>query len=779
MNIVRFPGAIFLLVVTAMLCLPSTAALGFPNRVVYTLSVGEKPSMLVVADDGRYAYVTNTGDGTISRIDLYRFAPDGELEVGTEPIGLILSSSENLLYVANSLDSTVSVIETADFTVSSHFASGLFPLGLALSSDGEEIFVAARNEDTLAAYKTSDFTLREAVALGEGALPFGLSITPDGDSLVVSSEGFGTGAVIDVKEFTLTGSAVVGASPRGLVLDSAGEFAYFALAGEDAVAKMKLSDATFVDAVTVGNQPYAVALDPDNEFLFVTNQLDDSVDVVRLSDFSLELGDVAVGDEPKGLALSPGGRYLLVVNSGDGTVSVLTDGPQVTVQDAVPEAINNGKNNETTITWTSDSAGSYQIEVGGTGTKGSGETVRTGTMEAGGTVSEILTSEDFTSGDQDYYVFVYVDPANTELTGRMATKVYLDTVAPSTPENLRAEPGDGLLRLRWDSASDSGSGIGGYRVAYGTVSGQLENQVDTGNVTVYDLKGLENGVTYYATVSALDKALNQSEPGGEVSQVPEAVPGAIPSGGGCFIDTTARGRMWGLMLILIIVALVAGIRGKGPKAGRIAAILLLAWTAVCGSAYALDDYGITGIMLGVKGGYYKPTQGRVEDTYGDGGLATSFTVTWVNRTNFETTVGAGFKHLTAEALTASGRKSGQDSTLWIAPAEFTIRYRFDYLENQLLVPYVDGGVQGLYYREDIDNREDNVDGFTVGYHGSLGLRLLLNRFSPEDAHTLYKATGVKESFLVMEGRYEIIDRFGSEDFDLSGLVLAMGFELKF
>ena len=31
----------------------------------------------------------------------------------------------------------------------------------------------------------------------------------------------------------------------------------------------------------------------------------------------------------------------------------------------------------------------------------------------------------------------------------------------------------------------------------------------------------------------------------------------------------------------------------------------------------------------------------------------------------------------------------------------------------------------------------------------------------------------------MEGRYEIIDRFGSEDFDLSGLVLAMGFELKF
>ncbi len=143
------------------------------------------------------------------------------------------------------------------------------------------------------------------------------------------------------------------------------------------------------------------------------------------------------------------------------------------------------------------------------------------------------------------------------------------TSAPETPTLLSVEPGNQRLRLRWTAVD----GATRYNVHWGVAS-TSENTLDVGNVTSFELSGLENGVTYQLAVSAVAQAtyyiavkvydstasrhesvfspeatvsLGESFESGlsnELTGIPEEVvpfPDLPDNGTGCFIATAAYG----------------------------------------------------------------------------------------------------------------------------------------------------------------------------------------------------------------------------------------------
>lgn len=57
----------------------------------------------------------------------------------------------------------------------------------------------------------------------------------------------------------------------------------------------------------------------------------------------------------------------------------------------------------------------------------------------------------------------------------------------------------------------------GYKIYYGTAPGNYVASIDVGNVIRYELIGLQNGTTYYITLTAYDASLNESNFSPEVS----------------------------------------------------------------------------------------------------------------------------------------------------------------------------------------------------------------------------------------------------------------------
>src|SRR5688500_6973286 len=74
-----------------------------------------------------------------------------------------------------------------------------------------------------------------------------------------------------------------------------------------------------------------------------------------------------------------------------------------------------------------------------------------------------------------------------------------------------------VINLAWDANAEPN--IAGYRVSYGTSSGNLPNTLDVGNQTSARVAGLTGGQRYYFVVRAYNTSGITSAPSGEVSGV--------------------------------------------------------------------------------------------------------------------------------------------------------------------------------------------------------------------------------------------------------------------
>ena len=64
------------------------------------------------------------------------------------------------------------------------------------------------------------------------------------------------------------------------------------------------------------------------------------------------------------------------------------------------------------------------------------------------------------------------------------------------------------VTLAWDANTEPD--LAGYRIHYGTASGDYSHTIDVGNITTYTLTGLEEDGTYYLVATAYDEDDNES-----------------------------------------------------------------------------------------------------------------------------------------------------------------------------------------------------------------------------------------------------------------------------
>ena len=74
---------------------------------------------------------------------------------------------------------------------------------------------------------------------------------------------------------------------------------------------------------------------------------------------------------------------------------------------------------------------------------------------------------------------------------------------------------DNTVTISWNSPEANTDGtlitdLSGYRVYYGTQSGDYSTAINVGETTTYQITNLSPGNTYYFTVTAYDSSMNES-----------------------------------------------------------------------------------------------------------------------------------------------------------------------------------------------------------------------------------------------------------------------------
>lgn len=111
------------------------------QTLIAEIPVGNEPRYVALHPNDRYAYVTNTVDGTVSVIDLSLEKPavSGQpVQVGSEPRGIAITPNGKYLYVANHTAGNISVIRTRNLQVINTVETGGNPMAIAISNDGDD-----------------------------------------------------------------------------------------------------------------------------------------------------------------------------------------------------------------------------------------------------------------------------------------------------------------------------------------------------------------------------------------------------------------------------------------------------------------------------------------------------------------------------------------------------------------------------------------------------------------------------------------------------------------
>ena len=289
--------------------------------------------------DGQNAYITNSGDNTVSVINLATNTVTATIPVGNNPFGVSVSPDGSKVYIVNSNNvphaGTVSVINTLTNIVIATIAVGGFPIGVAVSPDGTKVYVTNQDDNTISVINAATNTVTATIVTIDntgyyGIYPTGVSVSPDGTRVYVTFQNSPNVSVIN----TLTNS-IIATIPTGsffgdgICISPDGTKVYVGNTEDYNVSVINTATNIVTATIPLGFfvYPTALAVSPDGTKVYVADygdnyDADKFVSVINTATNTVT-ANITVGQGSQGISISPDGTIVYVANSTDNTVSVI------------------------------------------------------------------------------------------------------------------------------------------------------------------------------------------------------------------------------------------------------------------------------------------------------------------------------------------------------------------------------------------------------------------------------------------------------------------------
>lgn len=262
------------------------------KTVIATIPVDSNPFGASVSQDGNFVYITNKGSNSVSVINTSTNAVTATINVGAAPEGIAVSPDGTRVYVANSIDNTISVISTSNNTILTVIPVGLAPYGVTISPDGTKVYVANYSSNTISVINTSSASVTATIS---GFInPSGVALSPDGSKLYVSNSGFDTVTILNtasnliITQLQVTGRPVgIAVSPDGARVYVAVESGYF--------TTIFTSDNT--TSSFAWDSPISVSVTPDGSSIYLVPNGGSAIDFVSSTNLN-NAGQITVKTHP-------------------------------------------------------------------------------------------------------------------------------------------------------------------------------------------------------------------------------------------------------------------------------------------------------------------------------------------------------------------------------------------------------------------------------------------------------------------------------------------------
>jgi len=282
--------------------------------VVATIPVGEPPTLLAVAPDGRRVYAASNGSLTV--IDAGTNAVVATVRTDANPTGIAVSPDGRRVYVADLFSNTIVALDATTNALAApvdlfvqRFRGGFG--WMAIAPDGGTAYIANQVNNTLVVVGLpsgrGDFVMPDV-------RPTDVALTPDGSVLYVAgckpvcTPGFVQ--LYDTRSQQFTSEIEVGGSPYRVAVAPNGARAYTANLGGPSVSVIDTAARRTIATVPVPVQPTGLAVSADSATVWVASQTGSALTAIDAASAQVR-GSVAIRGA-RDVVATPDGRRVFV-----------------------------------------------------------------------------------------------------------------------------------------------------------------------------------------------------------------------------------------------------------------------------------------------------------------------------------------------------------------------------------------------------------------------------------------------------------------------------------
>ena len=316
----------------AVLILAVAAAVAVPIVLVVLASPGTKTGGASTAQNLGSATRTGPAGAPSSVPSLAVPTVAGNIQVGQSPSYIQIAPNGKFAYIANPGARAITVLNTATDRVSGTIKIPQGPpQSVSFSPDGQTAYVSvygSHSAPLIAFIDTATGTVTSTVPVNN-ITPGPSTTSPDGRDLYVPNHNLVIGGpgdnvidVIDLASNKLIDSIPVAANPHWIVFDKKNGRFYVTNHMSTVVTVLNANTNGIITTIEVGETPHSIALSPDGSRVAVTSFNGNEVFVVNTAT-DKEVATIPVGRNPLDIAYSPDGRYLFTADNLGNTVTVI------------------------------------------------------------------------------------------------------------------------------------------------------------------------------------------------------------------------------------------------------------------------------------------------------------------------------------------------------------------------------------------------------------------------------------------------------------------------
>ncbi len=289
---------------------------------------------LAAPAEPKLAIVLNSGEATVSLIDMQTRKVTKTFYVGKEPHHLMMTPDEKTLLVANAVGDDIALLNPLTGEITGRIPKIIDPYQIGYSPNNKWFVAAANRLDRVDVYAANGAEFKLAKSIPAAKTPSHIAFTVDSKLAFVTLQDSAEVVAIDLDKQVIVWRMQTGPVPAGLWMTPNDQYLLVGITGADYVQVIDWRNQKEIKRIKTGNGAHNFRPLGDKKHIFVTNRVANSISLLNMQTLE-KISDVTgLPAGPDDMELTPDGKTLWVTLRFSKRVGVI-DVPSMKLIDVI------------------------------------------------------------------------------------------------------------------------------------------------------------------------------------------------------------------------------------------------------------------------------------------------------------------------------------------------------------------------------------------------------------------------------------------------------------